>query len=111
MAGGRPDGMLDPLAYGGKGQSPWLWLVILGGGVVLYLLGRRRQPRQTMTWADVGDRLFMVGVPWWGQALFLAIIGGGSLYHLATGNHPWYWWLLPAVAWLAFAWVLATRDR
>jgi hypothetical protein len=104
--------VLDPLAYGGRAQSPWLWLIIIGGGVAISLIGRvRRQPRRIDRWADVGDRLFMVGVPWWGQALFLAIIGGGSSYHLATGTYHWFWWTLPAVAWVAFAWVIVTRNR
>ena len=105
-------GVFELLAYGGKGQSPWLWLVIIGGGVAIYAIGRvRGQPRQIRSWADVGDRLFMIGVPWWAQAIFLAIIGGGSLYHVATGHYAGYWWLLPIVAWVAFVWVVATRNR
>jgi hypothetical protein len=37
--------------------------------------------------------------------------GGGSPYQLASGHYGWYWWFLPAVAWLAFAEVVATRGR
>jgi hypothetical protein len=94
-----------------KDESPWLWLVIIGGGVVLYVVGRLRGWPQARKWSEVGDRLFLVGAPWWMQAIFLAIIGGGSLYHLATGHYKWFWWLLPAVAWIAFAEVVLRRNR
>jgi len=39
------------------------------------------------------------------------MIGGGSLYHLASGHYRWYWWFLPAIAWLAFADVVVARTR
>ena len=104
--------MIGPLGYGGPGQSHWLWLIIIGGGVALYLVGRLLGwAPQARSWSDVGDRLFLVGAPWWAQAIYLAIIGGGSLYHLATGHDAWYWWLLPAVAWLAFAEVVLRRKK
>jgi hypothetical protein len=33
---------------GRDGQSPWLWLIIIGGGIVLYLVDRiTGAPRQT----------------------------------------------------------------
>jgi hypothetical protein len=87
-----------------------LWLVILGAGAGLYVLGRiRGWPPAARRWSDVGDRLLLVGAPWWQQALFCAVVGGGSLYHLASGHHRWCWWLLPAVAWLAFAEVVRRR--
>jgi hypothetical protein len=99
------------IASGGRAQSPWLWLVIVGGGIGLYLLGRvRGWPPAARSWSEVGDRLFLRGVPWWMQALYCALIGAGSLYHVATGSYRWYWWLLPAVAWLAFAEVVVRRD-
>jgi hypothetical protein len=47
----------------------------------------------------------------WMRALFLAIIGRGTLYHLATGHDRWYWWFLPAVAWLAFVDVVVRRKK
>jgi hypothetical protein len=99
------------IAYGRSGESHWLWLVIIGAGVAIYLAERSRgRPRQVRSWADVADRLHMVGAAWWAQATFLATIGGGSLYHLATGGGRWFWWLLPAVAWASFVWVVVTRD-
>jgi hypothetical protein len=88
-----------------------VWLIIIGGGVGLYLLGRVRGWPQARRWSDVGDRLLLVGAPWWMRALFLAIIGGGTLYHLATGHDRWYWWFLPAVAWLAFVDVVVRRKK
>ena len=103
--------MIGPLGYGRSGESPWLWLIIIGGGVCLYVWGRLRGWPRVRRWADVADRLYLVGAPWWLQALFLAIIGGGSLYHLASGHYRWYWWFLPAVAWLAFAEVVVKRKR
>ena len=103
--------MIGPLGYGGSGQSPWLWLIIIGGGVGLYVWGRVRGFPQARRWSEVGDRLFLIGAPWWLQALFLAIVGGGSLYNIATGHYRWYWWFLPAVAWLAFAEVVVKRKR
>ena len=60
------------------------------------------------------DRILVnqhLGAPWWLQALFCAIVGGGSLYHLASGHYRWYWWFLPAVAWLAFAEVVVNKGR
>ena len=102
--------VIGPLVYGRSGESPWLWLVIIGGGVGLYVWSRVRGWPQARRWSDVGDRLFLIGAPWWVQALFLAIIGGGSLYHLASGHYRWYWWFLPAIAWLAFAEVVVTRK-
>ena len=102
--------MLGHLGYG-RNESPWLWLVIIGGGFGLYLLGRAFGWPQARRWSEVGDRLFFTGVPWWLQALYLAIIGGGSLSHLATGHYRWFWWFLPAVAWLAFADVVVWRKR
>ena len=103
--------MIGPIGYGRTGESPWLWLSTIGGGVGLYALGRARGWPQARTWSDVGDRLFLIGEAWWLQALFLAIVGGGSLYHVATGHYRWYWWLLPAVAWLAFVEVVVRRKR
>ena len=106
-----PATLVGPLAPGARAQSPWLWLVIGGGGIGVYVLGRLRgRPGAARSWSEVGDRLFLRQAPWWMQALYCAIIGGGSLYHVATGNHPWYWWLLPAVAWLAFAVVVVRRG-
>lgn len=110
-AGANVSTVIGPLGYGRTGESPWLWLTIIGGGVGLYALGRARGWPQARTWSDVGDRLFLIGEPWWLQALFLAIVGGGSLYHIATGHYRWYWWLLPAVAWLAFVEVVVMRKR
>jgi hypothetical protein len=43
--------------------------------------------------------------------VYLAIIGGGSLYHVTTGSRQWYWWLLPLVAWAAFTEVVVRRTR
>ena len=104
--------MIGPLGYGRSGESPWLWLVIIGGGVGLYVWGRiRAWPPQARRWSDVGDRLLLIGAPWWLQAFFLATIGGGSVYHLASGHYRWYWWFLPAIAWLAFAEVVVKRKR
>ena len=103
--------MTDPLGYGGSGESPWLWLIILGGGIGLYVLGRIGGWPQARNWSDVGDRLFLVGAPWWLLAPFWAIIGGGLLYHLSSGHHPWYWWVLPAAAWLACAEAVLRRKR
>lgn len=101
--------VLGPLGFGRSGESPWLWLVIVGGGVALYLVGRLLGWPPLRRWSDVGDRLFLVGAPWWLQALFCATVGGGSLYHLASGHYRWFWWFLPAVAWLAFADVVVRR--
>lgn len=101
--------LLDPLGFGGRGESPWLWLVIVGGGIGLYVCARVRGWPPVRRWSDVGDRLLLVGAPWWQQALFCAIVGSGSLYHLASGHYRWYWWFLPAVAWLAFAEVVVRR--
>ena len=98
------------LAYG-RSESPWLWLVIVGGGMVLYVVERARGWPRAKSWADVSDRLLVVGAPWQIRALYLAIIGGGSLYHLATGSQRWYWWLLPLVAWVAFAEVVFNRAK
>ena len=78
--------VIGPLGYGGNGQSPWLWLIIIGGGVCFYVWGRVRGWPQARGWSNVGDRLFLIGEPWWLQALFLAIVGGGSLFHIATGT-------------------------
>jgi hypothetical protein len=83
--------------------------VIVGGGVILHAVSRARGWPQARSWSDVGDRLFMVGAPWPFQALFLATIGGGSAYHLATGTYRWYWWFLPAVAGAALVEVLVRR--
>jgi hypothetical protein len=102
--------VLGALAYG-RSESPWVWLLIVVGGMVLYVVERARGFPQAKSWADVSDRLFMVGVPWQIRALYLAMIGGGSLYHLATGSYRWYWWLLPLVAWFAFAEVMVTRGK
>jgi hypothetical protein len=104
--------LLTTLGSGRSAESPWLWLVIVGGGVALFVWGRvrgRRWPR-VRRWSDVGDSLFLVGAPWWLQALCCAIVGGGSLYHLASGQYRWYWWFLPAVAWLAFVAVVVRRE-
>jgi hypothetical protein len=37
------------------------------------------------------------------QAIVSAAIGGGLIYHLATGHDTWYWWLAATAAWLNFA--------
>ena len=104
--------LLGPLGSGPRAESHWVWLIIIGGGIGLYVLGRiRGWPPAARRWSDVGDSLFLVGAPWWLQALFCAIVGGGSLYHLASGHYRWYWWFLPAVAWLAFAEVVVNRGR
>ena len=87
-----------------------MWLLIIVGGFGLYVLGRARGWPKARRWVDVADRLSLVGAPWWFQALFLAMIGSGSLYYLSSGHYPWYWWLLPVVAWLAFADVVRTRN-
>jgi hypothetical protein len=50
-------------------------------------------------------------LPWWLQAIAWAMLGGGILYHLATGHAGWYWWLFAAVAWLAFAELALRRKR
>ena len=92
-------------------QSPWLWLVIVGGGVGLHFVTRALGWRQARSWADVSDSLLGAGPAWQFRAIFLAIVGGGSTYHLATGSYRWFWWLLPAVAWVAFAEVVVRRDR
>jgi hypothetical protein len=102
--------VLAALAYG-RSESPWVWLIIVGGGMALYVVERVSGWPRAKSWSDVGNRLFMVGAPWQIQALFLATIGGGSLYHLATGSYRWYWWLLPLVAWLAFAEVAVNRGK
>jgi hypothetical protein len=49
--------------------------------------------------------------PWYWQAIFFAAIGSGTLYHVATSDDRWYWWLLPVAAWLGFARVVVTRDN
>jgi hypothetical protein len=102
--------VLCPLAYG-RSESPWLWLVIIGGGIGLYVLGRVRGWPRPRRWVDVADSLHLVGAPWPLQALYLALIGGGSLYHLASGAYGWYWWFVPTVAWLAFAGVVVRGMR
>jgi hypothetical protein len=107
----RRSSVIGPLAFGRVGESPWLWLVIIGGGVGLYVWGRvRGSPRTQKSWADVADSLFLIGAPWWLLALFFAIVGSGSLYHLASGHYRWFWWLLPVVAWLGFAVVVVRRK-
>jgi hypothetical protein len=90
-------------------ESPWLWLVIVGGGVGLHLVSRALHWPQARSWADVSDRL-LGGGPWQIRAVFFAIIGAGSAYQLATGSYRWFWWVLPVVAWAAFAEVLLNRD-
>jgi len=87
------------LGYGRSGESPWLWLIVPAVGGALYLLDRSRsrgsgQPMKRFT--DFADP------PWWLQASVFAMIGGGTLYHFATHQDRWYWWLLPT-AWHAFA--------
>jgi len=99
------------LGLGRSGESSWLWLVIVGAGIGLYVWGRVRDWPRARRWSDVGDRLLLINAPWWLQALFLAIVGGGSLYHFASGHYRWYWWFLPAVAWLAFAHVVMRRKK
>jgi len=70
--------------------------------------------------SDVADRLYLVGAPWWLQALFLAIIGGGSLYHLASGTtggtggsyRPSLGWRLPRWSGEEEGWSrVSTRGR
>lgn len=99
------------LAYGRSNESPWLWLVIVAGGVVLHLVSRALDWPRARSWADVSDRLLLAGAPWQIRALFFAVIGGGSLYHLATGSYRWYWWLLPVVAWVTFVEVVLNRRK
>ncbi len=48
--------------------------------------------------------------PWWEQAIVFAAIGGGTSYYVATNHDHWYSWLLPAAAWLGFAWAVLTRT-
>src|SRR6478609_53239 len=57
----------DPLSlgYGRSGESPWLWLVIVGGGIALYALARIGGWQQPRRWSDVGDALLLAGSPWW----------------------------------------------
>jgi len=104
--------LFTTLGSGRGEESPWLWLVIVGGGIALYLWSRVRGWRwpRARRWSDVADSLFLVGAPWWMQAGFCAIVGGGSLYHLVSGHYRWFWWFLPAVAWLAFAEVVVRRE-
>jgi hypothetical protein len=83
--------------------------VIVGGGVALHFVTRALHWQQARSWADVGDSLLGGGPAWQLWAVFLAIVGGGSLYHLATGSHRWFWWLLPIVAWAAFVDVIVSR--
>jgi len=73
------------LAYGRAGESPWLWLIIPAIGVALYAIDRFRKSAQAeeRSFASV----FLGGARWWQQAIYLAIIGGGSLYHFATGHY------------------------
>jgi len=102
------------LTLGAGGESPWWWLIIPGAAVVLYglerLFGKSAQTERRSRASLVGAR-FLVGAPWWQQAIYLAIIGGGSLYHLLASDYSgWYWWFLPAVAWLVFARVVVTRK-
>jgi hypothetical protein len=87
-----------------------LWLVIIGGGIGLHFVSRALHWPRARNWADVSDSLLGAGPVWQLRAVYLAIIGGGSLYHLATGSHRWYWWLLPLVAWTAFAEVVVRRK-
>jgi hypothetical protein len=91
-------------------QSPWLWLVIVVGGVALHFVTRALHWQQARSWADVSDSLLGAGPAWQLRAVFLAIIGGGSLYHLATGSYRWFWWLLPVVAWAAFVELIVNRS-
>ena len=49
-------------------------------------------------------------LPWWEQASFWAVIGGGSLYQLVTGRIGGYWWVLPTIAWLMFAVAVIRRK-
>jgi len=74
-------------------------------------VGSHGWPPAARGWSDVGDRLLLIGAPWWLQALFCATVGAGSLYHLATGHYRRCWWFLPAVAWLGFAEVVVNRRR
>jgi hypothetical protein len=99
------------LGYGRSGESPWLWLVIVGGGIALYVLGRIGGWQRPRRWSDVGDALLLAGSPWWLQAPLLAIIGGASVYHLSSGHYRWFWWLVPAAAWLTCAGVVLRRKR
>lgn len=88
-----------------------MWLVIIGGGVVLYVVSRALGWPQAKSWSDVADRLFMVGAPWQIRAVFFLMIGGGSAYHLAKGSYGWYWWLLPAVAGILFVDAVVNRRK
>jgi hypothetical protein len=74
------------------------------------LFGKSPRSEERSPASLVGGR-FLVGAPWWQQAIYLALIGGGSLYHLVESDYSgWYWWFLPAIAWLVFAKVVVTRK-
>ena len=53
---------------------------------------------------------FFSDLPWQLQAAVWAMLGGGSLFNLATGRVGGYWWLLPTLAWLMFATVVVRRK-
>ena len=91
--------MIGVLALGRAHESHWLWLVILGGGAVSYLIGRSRSRR---TGRPMQRVFWFPDLPWWQQAIFWAVLGSGILYHVVTGHVGWFWWLLAAVAWISF---------
>ena len=94
------------LASGRAPESPWWWLVIpvLAGAWYLWDRSRSRSGRPMKVYWVFAD------LPWQLQAAVWAMLGGGSLFNLATGRVGGYWWLLPAVAWLMFAMVVVRRK-
>jgi hypothetical protein len=54
--------------------------------------------------------VWLSDLPWWLQAVVWAVLGGGILYHVATGHAGWYWWVLATVPWLAFVDVVLRRK-
>jgi len=48
--------------------------------------------------------------PWYWQAIAFAMIGGGTLYHLATSHDRWYWWFVTVAAWFGFGRAVVTRK-
>jgi hypothetical protein len=95
------------LVYGVARESPWWWIIIPAVGVGWYLVDRsvarkRGRPMRVYIGRYSG--------PWYWQAILFAMIGSGTLYHLATSHDHWYWWFLPAVAWFGFGRAVVTRK-